>query len=486
MKDENVENRIVTLHSMGWSIRRISQELNISRKRIRRILVSKSVLRDTTPESGIQHKKQRQSKLDPYKSYIGDLLERYSDITGQRVYEHLQEKGFKGEITIVRDYLKTVRVVESKTPVRMVETDPGQRASHDWSDYRIQFTINKPGDLTPVTFFSYILGYSRRQYISVVDDKKQPTLFRELIAAFIYLDGVPREIKSDNQKACVDRWEMGRGVFNAKYLDFATWYRFQPKTITPGNPTENLKVERSFYYLERSFLNGRKFKDIEDLKKQLRQWLTEVNDLRIHRTTRKKPIDMYTEEHPFLQPLPANHYDTSHVAHLVVNQESCVQWKGYQYVVPQKYMYELCPVRITEEHLVVYSPNGEQLATHPLAKNGQKGRYVGVQQKTGSKPDLSISDVVSRLEAFAPEMGKYIEQIKRHKSHSWGYHLRKLLTLKVNYRIDDIMVAVRRAQQYKVYDAGTIEGFLVNNSEPRYSVKLTFKPRNNNDYDRQR
>jgi transposase len=124
MKDENVENRIVTLHSMGWSIRRISQELNISRKRIRRILVSKSVLRDTTPESGIQHKKQRQSKLDPYKSYIGDLLERYSDITGQRVYEHLQEKGFKGEITIVRDYLKTVRVVESKTPVRMVETDP--------------------------------------------------------------------------------------------------------------------------------------------------------------------------------------------------------------------------------------------------------------------------------------------------------------------------------------------------------------------------
>jgi len=236
----------------------------------------------------------------------------------------------------------------------------------------------------------------------VVDDKKQQTLFRELIAAFIYLDGVPHEIKSDNQKACVDRWEAGRPVFNSKYLEFATYYRFRPLTIRPGKPTENLKIERPFYYLERSFLNGREFRDREDLKRQLQQWLTGVNDVRIHGTTRKKPIDRYIEEHPFLQPLPVNHYDTSQVVHLVVNQESCVQWKGYQYVVPQKYMYELCPVRITEQHLVVYSPDGEKLSTHPLAKKDQKGRYVGVQQKTGRKPDLSISDVVSSPGGFCP------------------------------------------------------------------------------------
>ncbi|MCK5066295.1 MAG: IS21 family transposase [Bacteroidales bacterium] len=479
MKDENTGNRVIVLHSMGWSIRRISREVGISRGRVRRWLVSNSVLRDTTPEHGIKQKKQRKSKLDPYKSYIGDLLERYSDITGQRVYEHLKEKEFDGGITIVRAYLKSIRQVGPKTPVRMVETDPGQRAAHDWSDYAILFTSNKPGEPTQVTFFSYILGYSRRQYISVVDDKKQPTLFRELIAAFIYLDGVPREIKSDNQKACVDRRELGQPVYNHKYLQFASHYRFQPQAITPGKPTENLKVERPFYYLERSFLNARRFRDMEDLKKQLQKWLNEVNDLRTHGTTKKRPIDLYIEEHPYLQPLPVNHYDTSHVTHLVVNQESCVQWKGYHYVVPQKYMFELCPVRITEEQLVVYSPDGEQLITHPLAQKDQKGRYVGAHQKRGKKPDLPISDVVSRLEGFAPEMSKYIEQVKRHKSHSWGYHLRRLLALKVNYRIDDIMVAVRRAQEYRVYEAGDIEGFLKNNSEPRYSVRLSFKPRNN-------
>ena len=484
MKDENLENSVITLHAKGWPIRRISHELGISRGRVRRWLVSNSVLRDTTPGDEITLKKKRQSKLDPYKEFIGELLEKYSNITGQRVYEHLRQKGFDGRTTIVRDYLTSIRQVGSKTPVRMVETDPAQRAAHDWSDYNIRFTSRNQGKSTQVTFFSYILCYSRRQYIEIVDDKKQQTLFRAMMGAFIYLDGVPLEIKSDNQKACVDHWEAGRPVFNARYLEFATHYRYRPLTITPGRPSENLKVERPFYYLERSFLNGREFRDMDDLKTQLRQWLTDVNDVRIHATTRKRPIDMFIEEHPFLLPLPSNHFDTSRVVQLVVNQESCVQWKGYLYVVPQQYMYEVCPVRIAEDHLVVYSPMGERLVTHPLAEEGRRERYVGVRQKTGKKPGLVIADVISRLEAFSAEMGDYIEEVKRHKPGSWRHHLKSLLAMKVNYRVEDIMVAVRRAQSYKVFDSGAIERFLVNNSEPRYSTKLTFKRNNKDDHER--
>ena len=65
MKDENTENRVIVLHSMGWSIRRISREVDISRGRVRRWLVSNSVLRDTTPEDGIKQTKQCSSKMDP-------------------------------------------------------------------------------------------------------------------------------------------------------------------------------------------------------------------------------------------------------------------------------------------------------------------------------------------------------------------------------------------------------------------------------------
>jgi transposase len=76
-----------------------------------------------------------------------------------------------------------------------------------------------------------------------VEDQKQITLFKCLISAFIYFDGVPKEVKSDNQKACVDRWEYGRPVFNKKLLEFASHYRFKPLAITPGKPVENLYVK---------------------------------------------------------------------------------------------------------------------------------------------------------------------------------------------------------------------------------------------------
>ncbi len=481
MKNEELDNTVITLHGQGWSIRRISRDLGISRRRVRRLLVSNAVLRDT--HLGVPSKPQprRASKLDPYKEFIGELLEKYPDITGQRLWEHLVGKGFDGKISIVRKYFRSIRRVGTKTTVRLVETDPGQRAAHDWSDYRILFTGS--GETEQVTFFSYILAYSRRQYIEVVEDKTQKTLLRALVNAFIYLDGIPREIKSDNQKACVDRWEMGRPVFNARYLEFASHYRFRPLAITPGRPTENLKIERPFYYLERSFLNAREFKDVGDLKLQLQQWLTQVNDVRVHATTRQRPIDRYIQEHPHLQVLPANHFDTSRMVHLVVNQESCVQWKGYQYVVPEKYIYQVCTVRVGETHLVVYSPGGEQLATHQLAKPDQKERYVGARQKTAGKPTLAIADVISRLEAFSPHMRLYIEQVKRHKPASWRHHLKRLLALKVNYREEDIVVAVRRAQKYKVFESGTIERFLETNSEPRYSIKLTFNRQTDHDYE---
>ena len=146
-------------------------------------------------------------------------------------------------------------------------------------------------------------------------------------------------------------------------------------------------------------------------------------------------------------------------------------------------MYEVCPVRITDDHLVVYSPAGEQLVTHPLAEPGRTQRYVGVREKTGKKPDLVIADVISRLKAFSPEMGDYIDQVKRYKPGSWRHHLKSLLAMKVNYRVEDILLAVRRAQQYKVFDSGVIGRFLENNSEPRYSIKLSFKPNKNFDHE---
>jgi hypothetical protein len=292
------------------------------------------------------------------------------------------------------------------------------------------------------------------------------------------MDGVPRQIKSDNQKACVDRWEFGKAVFNRKFLDFATWYRFEPQTITPGKPRENLKIERPFYYLEKSFLNARSFHNTQDLRVQLLQWLQNINDQRVHRTTRVTPISLYQQEYPFLQPLPLKHYDTAISGYRVVNNESCIEWQGFFYVVPEQYMHQTCLVRQSSGQVIIYSPAGSQVVCHPMAAKESTNKYIGrrAHQERGNTSPRT-EEVITRLESMGPVMQQYIEQVKMHKDGSYQHHLRRVLSLKVNYQKDDILVAVSRALKFRVYESAAIENFLRVNAETKNEITLFSKNR---------
>lgn len=478
MKDELLENNIVSLHGLGWSMRRLAMAFNISRQRVKRILLTNINQRKNGVEKW-QKPKSRGSKLDVHKEYIGTLLEQYKSppITNQRIYELLVEKGYQGKMSILQAYLEQVRGKKTPEPIVCVETNPGQRASHDWSEYYIELT-DDGGRKEKIIFLSYILNYSRRQYIEVVDDKIQSTLFGCLINAFIYFDGVPKEIKGDNQKVCVDRWELGKPIFNKNYLSFATHYRFRPLTIHPGEPRENLKIERPFYYLETNFLNGRTFCNKQDLKDQLQTWLVERNDQRIHRTTKRKPIDLYGEELGSLQTLPTQQYDTSIIEYRIVNNESAIQWENYYYIVPNQYMYESCAVRVTENELIIYSPDYEIIVRHPKAEKGRKNRYIGRQEKN-EKYTLPAKQVAERLKAFGPDLDHFSEQIKKQNPGTYLHHWRHILSLKGTYRVADIIVAVKRATRYHVYDSRAIENFLQVNAQKITELTFSDKTQSN-------
>ncbi len=472
MKDEALENSLIYQYQRGWSVRRLSQEYRVSRRRIDRILRENARQRS---EGQIVEKtpKERASKLDPFKEQIQELLGKFKKgITVQRIFEIIQDKGYQGKISILEDYVAKIRKDRKKEVIRCVETAPGQRAAHDWSEYMIEFT-QKADKEEKVIFFSIILGYSRRQYIEIVEDKTQRTLFECMVHAFMHFDGVPREIKSDNQKVCVDRWECGQPIFNRHYLGFASHYGFRPLAIKPGRPVENLKIERPFYYLETNFLNGRHFRNKADLKKQLSIWLTEVNDNRKHRTTGRQPLEMFTDEISFLLPLPQTHYDTSLIVYRVVNQESCIQWEGRSYFVPGDNMFKSCPVRITKEQVMIYSPVFEQIKVHAIPEKGSSQRYVGLPQEPDHITKIKLSDVKQRLNSMGPIMEKYVEKVISQKKEP-AQMLTKLLALKVMFSTQDILMAVKRASEHGVYEIKTIESFLSTHAQPLNAIKTLF------------
>ncbi|MCX8008868.1 MAG: hypothetical protein N3A54_04165, partial [Patescibacteria group bacterium] len=64
-------------------------------------------------------------------------------------------------------------------------------------------------------------------------------------------------------------------------------------------------VESGVGYVKKNFLAGRTFTSLEDLKLQLRQWMIETANKRIHGTTKQIPIDLFNiTEKSYLLPLP--------------------------------------------------------------------------------------------------------------------------------------------------------------------------------------
>ena len=138
MKDEAFENSVIYQRGQGWSIRRLGREYHCGRNRILRILRENEHRRTM----GVNHLKEPRvypSKLDPYKEHIQDLLQKFGNITTQRIYEQILEKGYPGKISMVEVYVSKIRTSKSHPVIRCVETAPGQRAAHDWSEYMIEF-----------------------------------------------------------------------------------------------------------------------------------------------------------------------------------------------------------------------------------------------------------------------------------------------------------------------------------------------------------
>jgi len=188
---EELEQLIVTLHRDGWGIRALTRRFGMGRNTIRRILRRHRKNRDHGHDIVFPARKDslRHSKLEPFVPQIKELLERFPDITGVRMFEELKDAGFDGGVTILRERLRWLRPKPKREPEVRFETSPGLQGQMDWSPYTIAFT---QGGKTRVVCFSYILGFSRRHYIDFTLKRDFFTLIRRHQDAFHYFGGVPR------------------------------------------------------------------------------------------------------------------------------------------------------------------------------------------------------------------------------------------------------------------------------------------------------
>jgi transposase len=66
--------------------------------------------------------------------------------------------------------------------------------------------------------FSYILSYSRRQYVRFVESQDFATTIREHVRAFDYLQGSAATCLYDNMKVVVTSYDGDQPIYNTRFL----------------------------------------------------------------------------------------------------------------------------------------------------------------------------------------------------------------------------------------------------------------------------
>ena len=466
-----LEHQVVTLSGQGLGRRAIARALGVSRNTVRKILEAHGQARRESklalaPPSG---RAARPQKIDDFRSKVAELLTRYPEITAQRVFEELRGAGYSGGYTQVKQHVRRLRPPPHPEPSKVTPTyGPGEMAESDWSPYVIHFL---DGRHRKVHALSYMLVWSRRKCFTVYEREDLYALMDGHVASFGRLGGAAKKCKYDNQKAVVLGWEGQQPIYNPRYLAFATHYEFAPVAVRPGRPNDKPRTERSLWEFERSFLNGRGFRDLADMRAQLAVWLDGICDLRRRNQGAPTPLERFADEKPHLSMLPAHPYDTARVVYRVCSIDGFVALDGNRYAVPYDHVTDIVPVRVTQNEVFIYAADLKLVAQHELAP---RGSGVDVAPPDTHQPwNRRGADLFQLKEAFA-RIGEadgagalFFAGLCAAQHRFAGYHARQILLLRERYSTADLGRALQHARSFGAFECRAIERILAARAAPR-------------------
>jgi transposase len=441
----------------GLSISAIARKLRLDRKTIRGAVNKADFF------EGKKRPQQRSCLVDPFKNLIDELLREYPDLSGTRIFEELKKQGYQGGISILRDYLRTLRPRLQDPHFRLTQP-AGTQAQVDWGHCGV-ITVGRT--VRPLYCFVFILSFSRMLHVEFTLSMAMEAFLEAHIKAFRFFQGLTKEILYDNTKTVVLS-RMGTSVrFHPRFLDFAGYYGFQPRLCNPRRPREKGRVENAVKYIKANFLAGRSFSDLEDVCRQGLRWRDEIANVRVHSTTRQRPVDLLEEERPSLLDLPDKDYDTALRSTVSCPPDAFVTFQTNLYSVPFSCVGKELTLRITLRH--VYIHDGTKLVAEHVRSYD---RYQQIEDPShrrallAHRKQASFSKAIDELTAFGPECQAYLEGLNRTELRL-SHHVQRLQHLARIYGVTELRQAVSRALHFQAFGAEYIENIIVHNRRRR-------------------
>jgi transposase len=338
----------------GKTITALAKETGRDRKTVRKYIHSgdKPTYKPREAKPGL---------LDPFQDYIRKRVVK-DGIMASRILREIRKNGYTGGYTILKEYVRPLRVEQSIEAVYRYETKPGVQAQVDFDPIAY---IETDGLVKKLYCFNMILSFSRNRYFQYTVDASTVGLIRLMLDGFQFFDGYPKEILFDNMKQVVIKRALRYedNEWNPTFWDFVKHFKFTPRLCKPGRAQTKGKVENQVKVVQQDFFKGLDFSGLSDLNSKAIGYCHEVNS-RVHRTTGAIPKDQLAAEDltPFSDKPP---YQVVLVSYRKISRDCYVSYLGNRYSVPWRYAGLQARI-LDKDHRISVEVNGSPVCEHGL------------------------------------------------------------------------------------------------------------------------
>lgn len=335
--------------------RNMEQWLEIRKRVLREGVSKRQILRETgmhwtTLEKILQHscppeyqraKSPNKPKIGPYLDRIRQILEddKYTHKkqrhTAKKIWQRLQEEGFTGGYTIVKDAVREIK--RTGKEVFMPLKHPPGEAQVDFG-YAL---VKMAGVLRKVAFFVMALPHSDAFFVKAYERECTETFWDGHVQAFAFFGGVPKRITYDNSRVMISKIIGPRQrELTEGFKQLMSHYLFDAHFCLVRRANEKGVVEGLVKYTRQNFMVPvPQVRDFAEFNTSLLQACRADLHRRVRGHSHNKEQVLLAEQLSFL-PLPFAPFEVCRTQPGRVNSELLVRFDNNDYSVPMAYAYQ--------------------------------------------------------------------------------------------------------------------------------------------------
>ena len=403
-------------------------------------------------------RRMEEGEVEPRRARVKCKLDRFREVIEQQVglgltavqiYQDLcADKEFDASYETVKREVRRHRRTEPEAYCRM-KYRPGEEAQIDFGEIGRVPIGGKP---RTVHLLVMTLCFSRYANYAPLVDQRVPRFLMGIRGGFEHFGGAPERTKPDNLRSAVLISALGERYYQEDFFRFCTHYGTVPDAARPATPTDKGRTERDIGYAKGNCFNGRSFDSYEQMLAHVAEWRDTVANVRVHGTTRRRPVDLFQVEKQHLRSLPEDPYEIAEWGQYKVRKDCHVHVGGNYYSVPYEFVGQKVLVRINEQSLTVFADR-EVVARHPRVQG--PGQDVTDPNHYPATKRLATQQIHRRrLDAVRSAGPHAAELLGRLKSGPWvfGDQVGRLARLLAAHGDRSLDLACRRALYFGATD----------------------------------